>query len=146
MVKLCNNGECSKPVLILILTGLAILFSYIISTSKDKIHSDLLNIKLLTFIDTSFTIWTLCHFVLYFILGYYFPNCASIIIVIGIIWEIIEQSLGYVFPKIYVRQSNGEVKSVRWWNGSVFDIFVNTLGFYCGKMIYLSTTSKIKKR
>lgn len=140
----CNISKCYKAIIILLIVGMIIIISYIISICKgvNKIQSDTLGMSIVDLCVTSFTIWSLSHFILYFILGYYFPNCGCIIISIGIIWEIIEESLGYVFPKINVKQQNGLVESVRWWKGSVFDIIVDILGFYLGKAAYL-TFSKL---
>lgn len=84
--------------------------------------------------------WPISHFILYMILGMLFPDCVLLVIVIGIIWEVIEEMIGYIERKTGYKientlSSDKTQYSGTWCRGNPYDILFNIAGFYFGKFI-----------
>lgn len=143
-MEICLNKNCIKPIIILIFIGVIILSFYVIAYVNQNVKkiNDPLNKILYELPGSQATIWQLSHFIVYFILGFFFPFCDLPVILIGIIWELIEHIFGFLLPPIKVISKNGNISNVQWWHGSVYDIFVNILGFYLGKYFRLKQNSK----
>lgn len=78
-------------------------------------------------IDVSeFDGWGISHFILYFILGYLYPNNLLLFTLIGIMWEFIEQCVHV--KSIY---DDDPIKE-KWWVGKMSDIGMNSFGLILG--------------
>ena len=69
---------------------------------KEYKCKDLLNHKLIdrqTLGKDCCSGWVLSHFVLFFILGFFFPDCIALLIIAGVLWEIIEFIIGIILKK-----------------------------------------------
>jgi len=97
-------------------------------------YDDPLNRTLLLIPGANTTFWQTLHFVLYFIIGLYCPNCDMIVIITSILWEVFEWFMGQVTPPIIRTDSNGCTEEVQWWQGHWSDIFYNLSGFYSAKL------------
>ena len=121
--------------LILFVIGIIITIGYLyflkISNSKGNTSVKKIITKV-PFNNPNF--WKLTHLILFFILGLLFPRSDLIVIGFGIIWELIEHTLGLTAPKI---KSGGKIEYFQWWHGDPSDIIVDVLGYYIGKAAYL---------
>ena len=80
-------------------------------------------------------IFHLNHFILYFIIGLYYPNKYIIIIIISLVWEIFEyilstnKTLYYIAKKYWIFPE-------KYWNENIYnkiiDIIINLCGYYVG--------------
>lgn len=113
---------------------------------ESTVYHDFMNRKVfdLPWLENCCSWWPLSHFIVFFILGVFFPSCDVLVIGAGILWELFEM----VMAKLFNRQrqgirrdtSNRVEYSSNWWAGSLKDIIFNILGFYSGKifaMIFL---------
>lgn len=136
--------ECYKSsyifggTVILILTNW-IYLNYITEKDKNIAENDFLNYKILSIPNQSCCSgWSLTHFILFFILGILYPRCDIFILGAGVLWEIFEST---IFPllnrKLTRREKNGKIQYHDWWAGSFWDIIVNTIGYYMGKLLYI---------
>jgi len=134
---ICRNREdCIFAVIILVVIGIIIIAasigaSRILERTDNRltqtVHENLINT------ERARNLWGLSHFVLFAILGFFFPSCDIVIISIGILWEFVEHILG-----IYARPISPRGRApVQWWYGSAMDVVINILGFYVGKSIRL---------
>lgn len=115
---------------------------YVISKNLklQKNRLDILNYKFINIKNQNCCSgWGLSHFILYTILGYYFPQYFAIILSLGILWEIIEARFFPLLGMNYITRVllNGDVERLDWWKGGQYDIVINTLGFLFG--IYLKS-------
>ncbi len=78
-----------------------------------------------------FTLYTITHFLIYFIIALYYPNKWIIIIIISIVWEILEILLNIGYDKILHFGSN-------YWDevpmNKVVDVIFNLLGYGAGHL------------
>lgn len=130
------------PIFAIVITFIVIYFGYLLFTygknnmaQHDPFNKIIFNIK-----DDCCSSWAISHFILFFIIGYLFPD-AWIVLILGILWEFAEDFLGSV--KIIkgksVRTITGtQIQYNNWWSGSMKDIMLNTLGFLLGR-----TTKKL---
>jgi hypothetical protein len=136
--------SCKQPIYIL-LSVAALIFIYfmimmfIYKDEKIFITKDPLNYKLfnLNMFENCCSGWPVSHFILFMILGFLYPNCWKIILLLGIIWELIEVSF-YWFrssDRQWVRTNNNLEYSKNWWAGSYKDIIFNCAGFGVGFLL-----------
>ncbi len=80
--------------------------------------------------------WSLAHIILYYFVGLLFPDCMMIAMVIGIIWECLEQLVGYLLPRdiVNVTKSPGRQYQNEWIHGSISDVLYNFIGFVAGML------------
>lgn len=85
--------------------------------------------------------WPISHFLLFLIIGLFYPTCDASAILSGIAWELFEVG-AHSMMKIErqgVRPQRADSKKVEysenWVNGSAKDIVANIAGFYTGKLI-----------
>lgn len=77
--------------------------------------------------------WPISHIILYFILGYLFPNCWLPIMLMGILWEIVEYIAGLIFVhRRKIVTSKGLQYNDKWWSSNLFDPLFNAFGFVAG--------------
>jgi hypothetical protein len=141
MINIIDNLICcKKTIYIMIIISIIIGIYHIIiynKYGKSLIYYDKLNKRhKIPFINISISGWTISHLIFYLILGLIFPECIFIIIIIGVLWEFIENLLGYYNNNINLqhkitRKSN-KIYYNNWWSGSFKDIIVNIMGVYIG--------------
>lgn len=72
--------------------------------------------------------WSITHFIVFTLAGYYGHKHIFLLMLIGILWELTEVLLGYI------TKQNKTDDSV-WWYGSYEDIIVNFIGLMTGKYL-----------
>ena len=77
-------------------------------------------------------IWSITHFICFFIMTYVCPKKWKLLFIIGVVWELFEQFYGYLPPALinnlaldYIPTDN---KNQKWWYGRFSDIICNSLG------------------
>jgi len=110
----------------LFIISLVFIYKEILSYLEIHFNNDPLRMKLFDNIDI--TGWSISHFIVFAIAGYYGHKHIICLMLIGILWEIIEIILGYI------TKSNNTDDSI-WWYGSFSDIIVNFLGLMTGKYV-----------
>jgi hypothetical protein len=84
--------------------------------------------------------WPISHFVFYFILGLFFPQCGLIAMTLGVLWEIFETLFGRVMEGVSqnptpTNDSANVEYNGQWMTGSLKDILFNFAGFYSAKAL-----------
>ncbi len=78
-----------------------------------------------------FTLYTITHFLIYFVISLYYPNKWIIIIILSIVWEILEIILNIGYNKILNLGSD-------YWDeipiNKVIDVIFNLLGYGAGHL------------
>jgi hypothetical protein len=123
---------------LIILYKIALHYLY----GRDFYLHDILNIRVTntTWLDGCYSTWPFSHFIFYALIGYFFPHCWKIAIVVGVIWEVVETLLG-AFSKQFFPDGDAKIASVgaeysiNWWRGSGKDILFNIAGFSLGAVI-----------
>ena len=79
------------------------------------------------------TLYTITHFLIYFVISLYYPNKWVIIIILSIVWEILELFLNIAYDKILHIGSD-------YWDeipmNKVFDVIFNLLGYGAGHLFH----------
>lgn len=70
--------------------------------------------------------WSLSHLLMNFVLGYLFPDNLLLFMIIGIIWEFIEQYIHV--QSLY----DDELITEKWWVGVISDVGMNSMGLILG--------------
>lgn len=136
------------------LTATIILFYFKIFLKKFKecaVFEDPLNFKLLNFPYFNFAVssWPISHYIYFFTLSYFYPSERKLIFILGIIWEIIESILKILTSKksknkviskskrTRILNENGKIsiEYTTYWDSSFKDIFFNSFGILCGKIL-----------
>ena len=102
---------------------------------KDFMNQKIININLWKGNTFTLSMWPVSHFILFFVLGYFFPNCWVWIFIAGAVWEILEFVVGYI-----AAQRNALLKTSTWtgiqykiwWGGSWADLLFNAAGLAMG--------------
>lgn len=127
---------CKTPVIIMACVGVLIAIGFVIVNvfyRTEIMKVDPLNKKLFSVGPITVSWWPISHFILYTILGFLFPKCWLLIMVLGILWEIFEFITGLVLHKRrYVYTTKGVQYNDKWWAPNVFDPLFNALGFLTG--------------
>jgi len=133
--------QCRGAVYILIISFVLIIVYYVarISTGQEE---DPLNRKVLDipWLGGCCSWWPVLHFVMYAILGFYFPQCFLLLVIIGIAFEFFETGMGHVLQRCGVGDDvtlppspSPDVEYGRlWWYGSPKDVFFNIAGLLTG--------------
>ena len=138
-----NDNIITQEYLFLILMlfiCICLIFSYhsFICSRNDKFKDPLL---------TNYGIWdlngwSLTHIVFFGLLGYFFPKRFVLIMIIGIIWEIVEEKCMYYMIKdieiLNCKKENSKISEIgsMWWFGRLSDVFMDAIGFGIGYMIH----------
>lgn len=77
--------------------------------------------------------WQLSHVVLYFVLGFIFPQLWFMFFLMGIVWEAIEELLGHI------------TRDREWWKASAVDIPLNTSGLLLGVLSRATISPQMHK-
>lgn len=116
-----------------------------------NIHKyDFMNIKLfnMSLLENCCSMWPLSHFILFFFLGVLFPDCPVPIIAGGVLWEVLEMIMSYVFKRnrqAVRSMTGGSLEySKNWMQGSMKDIVFDILGYVIGRQLIISTGKRVK--
>lgn len=95
---------------------------------------DLLNHNVLTtpLSEKPLSFWPISHFLLFFLLGLLFPDCAVLIITIGVLWEVFEVIMGKLLPMAGGTAQGNMQYGGNWWGGNFQDIVMDIAGFFVG--------------
>ncbi len=89
--------------------------------------------------------WCLTHFLAFTYIGYQYPKCFEEAMLLGIIWEVFEFTLGEVIPIINPKLAGSIYPEfASFYYGRYEDIIMNFLGFMVGKFIYETMNPKEK--
>jgi hypothetical protein len=84
--------------------------------------------------------WTLSHFIFFAYLGYNYQDHELEANSLGVIWELIEWSIGTFFPILFPDQAfKIDPFWTSWYYGKYEDIVMNYLGFKFGKLLFSIT-------
>lgn len=75
-------------------------------------------------------LWALSHTILYFMLGYLFPEHLFILMLMGIVWEVVETGLGTMSD---------------WWFGRTTDIAFNLVGLIGGYVLRQNLGDEVRE-
>lgn len=141
-----NTVQACKPsilvlfIIVIIMVLYWVLMNIVLKGSKFSVEQkDFMNKKIFNldfFGESCCSYWALSHFVLFFILGFLFPQCHMLLFVAGVIWELLENIAGYFHNKFKGGKSQqiviDSVEYKTWWAASFKDIIVNAMGIYLG--------------
>ena len=99
--------------------------------SSDFLNKKIINIEL--FNKPCCSWWPVSHFILYFILGFLYPDYQFEFIMIGIGWELIEHVSSPISKLMRANNENlTDIEYTSWVSGSFNDIIFNIIGLYTG--------------
>lgn len=81
---------------------------------------------------TEIDLWSLSHFVLFAILGYYFPCYIPYLLVFAAAWELVEHLTG---DPSWRREYLGLEVKTDFWYAKISDIMVDTFGLLVGYLL-----------
>jgi len=97
-------------------------------------YKDPLEISIISDLDG----WSITHIIFFMILGYNFPNTFILSIIIGILWELCEYTLGKnripLLEECY--NLSTDKQDGNWWYAKWSDVLLNIIGFLIGKAIH----------
>lgn len=144
-----NVDNCNFLYTFFVVTGIVIIGYYVsmllfYGEQKVLVSKDFLNTK---YFDSKcfgpIGPWPISHFILYFVIGLFFPNCDFVVILVSVLWELYEQIMKNYNANKDVGDK-GTVYTGSWWQGNLYDIFINLLGFYFGKLAVYTLNLNIK--
>lgn len=142
-----NCNECIGVLIVFFIVAVVIIIYglYLRIMYKDQptmVKNDLLNQKQfdLPMLENCCSWWPISHFILFSLIGFFFPNCAFIAIVGGILWELLEMFISSLMKqnRQAIRIDTGIEYSENWFAGSTKDIILNIFGFYTGQFVRLT--------
>ena len=117
-----NLDQIKVKGLIAYLILVIILFSVLMSFQKTKNRLTDLH-------------WDILHFIFYFFLAYFVPNNWGIILVLEVVWEMFEDTMGFVLKKYdYVETDRKKI----------IDILANSTGYLLGNAFFTIPSVKSK--
>jgi hypothetical protein len=148
----CNLKQLAYVygVMVLLIFG----YSQIVANMDMEIpygKKDPLNLVMFEIQGESISGWPITHLLFYVYIGYFFPCCDLPALLVGVGWELFESILGWCMDGSELQQKytlNEPTKygyCGNWWSGCPSDIVFNTIGFYIGKFMYMSTHPENKK-
>jgi glycopeptide antibiotics resistance protein len=129
----CKKGCCAPLVIILTIGIINILYYNLFLKrvcSDNPTKCDFMNKTAFRINESCCSYWPISHFIMYFILGFLFPNCWPILILVGIGWEGLEFLFG-LFEKSKAKDTSLGY-SRKWWAPNVADLILNVLGLSLG--------------
>lgn len=135
-MEVCTLKSCKGTLIILLIVALVIFAHFIIMklSGENLSETDFMNKGVFVIEGKTWSWWPISHFILYFILGFFFPQCFLLLMVISIGFEIFETTMGNITRGLQEApsQANPDVEYQDWWAGSFRDVVVNFLGFIVG--------------
>ena len=83
--------------------------------------------------------WSITHFSLFFIVGFFYSKVFVITMLLGIFWELFETYVGIYKPEIIKGLGFCELSANKykvWWYGKLSDPLANFLGFVLGMTLH----------
>lgn len=113
---------------IILCGSILLIYIYGVLTRELWFDDDMMHSLLIP--DTDIDYWSLAHLILFTFLGYYFPLYIPYFIVLGVIWEGIENATGN--PDIRRQFVGDGFKGDKYWYAKISDIFIDILGLSLG--------------
>lgn len=113
---------------------------FIIGAIRCKTHYDPLLHKIVGKVDW----WMVSHVITFAIAGFYFPDTFIYAMILGIIWELIENMLGKFKPSHFKsfgfciddkQKLKFKTHKASWWYGQYEDVIADAIGFIIGKYL-----------
>lgn len=140
-----DKGTINFAVITTIIVILFILIGHVYPKEiQGGLKREIVSVK-----GTTFDLWSLSHFLFFGLLGYLFPYHLGELLIIGIIWEIIEDALAppdntqmvsckqtyggklkQMFQNLWCNKTS---RKGDYWYGKWDDIFANSLGIIIGQ-------------
>jgi hypothetical protein len=111
------------------------------TVGEDRIvYADPMNEKVVDvpFLENCCSWWPISHLILFFFLGYFFPECWLYLIAFGVLWEIFEAVMFHLTKRptqVTVGPGRNVEYTGNWWAGSFKDVLMNTLGVLGGLLL-----------
>ena len=112
-------STCNYTILLCCSVGIIIMFY--VDSINDYLGYDICK-------NPKISLWQVSHFLLFFVAGKLCPNKFWLFFVIGVLWEIIEASYGYMTDSLEYWTSDGI-------HGQAMDVAMNTLGYYIAHIL-----------
>lgn len=126
-----------------------IILQKIAGKENSPAEFDLLNQVVIEGDGYRFSYWPVSHFIMYLILGFFFPDCWLLLIILGILWEIIEFVFG-IFERKFASNKQKKKLTKRlqyasaWWAPQIGDILFNLAGLSIGLVLHRIIYGTIK--
>lgn len=148
--------NCTGAIVILVVIASLIVlrYVYLLKTNQNSerklIHNDIMNRIVVDLSGQRLSWWRISHFLMYFVLGFLFPQCWLFLVVIGFFWELFEFAVQFFAyqdrHRIDNRDNDASYRQQQtaapaidydtvWWTGSFQDIVYNLLGLFAGVML-----------
>jgi hypothetical protein len=145
----CPNAEpwyirCKGPIVVfaLVIALIFLQWFYLKSTVPPEqiVYADPMNEKVIDvpFLENCCSWWPISHFILFLVLGYFFPDCWVYLVIAGITWELLEMVMSHLtgHQRQAVKVSDARVEySGNWWAGSFKDVFMDVAGLIVGILL-----------
>jgi len=106
--------------------GLVFYFSF----KADKERSVFLDLPLVN--GFAISGWSISHYILYFVLGFYFPEYIYLILISSSIWELIEEGIAYIVRNYFAGDKLAYMRDSWKMQGNTWDVIWNNVGMVCG--------------
>lgn len=149
-----SKQSCTGAIVILVVIASLIVlrYVYLLKTNEHSerklIHNDVMNRIVIDLSGQRLSWWRISHFLMYFVLGFLFPQCWLFLVIVGFLWEVFEFTIQYFAYQNRRTVDNQNRQSYRqqtaspaidydtvWWTGSFQDIVYNLLGLFVGVML-----------
>lgn len=81
---------------------------------------------------TDIDFWSFTHFVLFFVLGYLYPQYLPYWVIMGVIWEVVESVSGNPEQRKKMFGTKFDFKGDKYWYGKLTDVLIDIIGLACG--------------
>ena len=117
------NKDCYKVVIIMVFIGMINILYYQLYLKricgKNPSRCDFMNKIVFRVTDGCCSYWSISHFIMYLILGFLFPKCWVLMLIVGIGWEILEFAAGLFDSN---NRGNSSIQySTKWWAPNIAD-------------------------
>ena len=151
-----TQHKCTDAIVILVVIASLIIlrYVYLLKTNENSerklIRNDIMNRVVVDLSGQRLSWWRISHFLMYFVLGFLFPQCWLFLVVVGFLWELFEFAVQFFAYQDRHRFSDNDYRQHQtttattvpaidydtvWWTGSFQDIVYNLLGLFAGVML-----------
>ena len=136
LIRKIKNWKCTLPILIMLGVGVLCVMYFVVlriaCRKKAFQYCDILNFRIFPWGKECCSAWPLSHFVMFMILGFFFPDCWLTLFIMGLLWEGWEFISGTFQKKHYVKNDGKMQYTEKWWQANIYDIFFNGAGILVG--------------